>query len=371
MLRNWRRYLFLLLVFLVLAFLLYKFRNAISLEGFRWEMVAASLREARLSLLLLSLVTIYVCYAIRALRWVRFCRGLGEAHFGNVYSATLMGFTCVFLLGRAGEPVRPVLVARKDSLSMPRMFGIFVLERVFDMGATVMLAIVALFLFEQTGSAGSAHDLVMKAARSAGALLLVGLAGAILFLVYFRYHGAGWLTAKMEHVRWRQGWRSKIVLLLQGFSEGLQGIRTWGDLAAVTGYTAVHWVLVVFVYYWAAHAFPGSLAALSLSSVVLVLAFTLVGSAAQLPVAGGGSQAASFLVLTLILGVEKEPAAVASIVLWLVAFAGCSLVGLPLLLREGWSMGELRRMARDEERSGESQLLADAEHSAASKVRPQ
>ena len=36
----------------------------------------------------------------------------------------------------------------------------------------------------------------------------------------------------------------------------------------------------------------------------------------------------------------------ASIVIWLVTFASCSLVGLPLLFREGWSMGELRRMAR-------------------------
>ena len=123
MLRNSRRYLFLVLALLALAFLLYKFRNAISLEGFRWGMVAASLRQARLSLLLLSLAAIYVCYALRAMRWVRFCRSLGEAHFGNVYSATLMGFTCVFLLGRAGEPIRPVLIARKDSLSMPRMFG--------------------------------------------------------------------------------------------------------------------------------------------------------------------------------------------------------------------------------------------------------
>lgn len=370
MLRNSRRYLYLLLFFVALAFLLYKFRNAISLEGFRWGLVAASLRHARLSLLVLSLLTIYVCYAIRALRWVRFCRGLGEAHFGNVYSATLMGFTCVFLLGRAGEPVRPVLIAQKDSLSMPRMFGIFVVERVFDMGATAVLAIVALLLFEQNRSVGVANDLVLKAARSAGVILLGGIIAAASFLVYFRQHGARWLAARLEHSKWRRGWRGKVVLVLQGFSEGLQSIRSWRDLAALSGYTAVHWVLVVFVYFWTAHAFPGSLAALSLSSVMLVLAFTLVGSAAQLPVAGGGSQAASFLVLTLILGVEKEPAAVASIVLWLVAFAGCCLVGLPLLFREGWSMAELRRMARDEERAEEKQLLADAEHAVASKERP-
>jgi hypothetical protein len=86
-----------------------------------------------------------------------------------------------------------------------------------------------------------------------------------------------------------------------------------------------------------------------------------VGSAVQLPGVGGGAQLATFLVLTLIFGVEKEPAATMAIVVWLVGFASCSLVGLPLLFREGWSMGELRRMAQAEERAGEAVLLAEAE----------
>lgn len=371
MLRNSRRYLFLLLALLALAFLLYKFRNAISLEGFRWSMVGASLRQAHLSLLLLSLIAIYACYALRALRWVRFCRPLGEAHFGTVYSATLMGFACMFLLGRAGEPVRPILIARKDSLSISQMFGIYVIERVFDMAATAVIAIVALLAFQRAEFAGQEGGLVLESARSAGAVLIAGLAAAIVFLVYFRYHGAVWLSKKLSDSKWHHGWRSRVVELLQGFSEGLQGIRTWGDLAAASGYTAAHWVLVVVVYCWVIRAFPGSLSSLSLSGIVLVVAFTLVGSAAQLPVAGGGSQAATFLVLTLIFGVEKEPAAVASIVVWLVTFAACCLVGLPLLFREGWSMGELRRMAREEERASESQFLADAEHASAPKERPQ
>ena len=84
---------------------------------------------------------------------------------------------------------------------------------------------------------------------------------------------------------------------------------------------------------------------------------------------------ATFLVLTLIFGVEKEPAATASVVLWLVTFASCSLAGLPLLVHAGWSMGELRRMATKEEQAGEAELLADAERAAEltgpAKERPQ
>ena len=362
MLRKSRRYLLLLLAVLALGYFLYRFRDSITLQGFRWGMVVASIRQARISLLLLSLAAIYVCYAFRALRWMRFCRWLGPTRFWDVYGATLAGFTCTFLLGRAGEPIRPVLIARKSSLSMPGMFGVYVLERVFDMAATAVLAVLALLLFERKGMAGAGNDLLLRVARSAGVLLLVGLVGVIAFLIYFRYHGAAWLAEKLEHPKWRKGWREKIAALLEGFSDGLRGVRTWSDLGALAGYTAAHWLLVVFIYLWVAHAFGGELAGLGFAGATLVLAFTMVGSAAQLPGVGGGSQLATFLVFTLIFGVEKEPAAIATIVLWLISFAGCCLAGLPLLLREGWSMGELRQMARAEEQAGEAALLAEAEH---------
>ncbi|MGC2331413.1 MAG: lysylphosphatidylglycerol synthase transmembrane domain-containing protein [Candidatus Acidiferrales bacterium] len=368
-----QRYLLLLVALAAFGYFADKFRNAITLEGFRWGMVAASLRHSRVSFLLLGIAGIYVCFAIRARRWMRFCRWLGPTKFWSVYSATLMGFSCVFLLGRAGEPIRPVLIARKDSLSMPGMFGVYVLERISDAAATLVLAGCALLLLQHGSLAGQSGDgapgvSIVDIARSTGALLLAGLVAVIAFLVYFRYHGAGWLAKKLRDAKWRHGWRGKVVLLLEGFIEGLQGIRTWEDLGALTGYTAMHWLLVVVVYELVTHAFPGRLAQLSLGAVVLVLAFTLVGSAVQLPGVGGGAQLATFLVLTLVLGVEKEPAATAAIVLWLVGFASCCIAGLPLLFREGWSMGELRRMAQAEEQAGEAELLAEAEHVADSQT---
>jgi glycosyltransferase 2 family protein len=357
-----RRYFLLLLAGLGIGFFFYKFRNSIRLEGFHWSEVGESLRQARLSLLLLSIAGSYACYAIRALRWMRFSRALGRTHFGNVYSATLMGFTSVFLLGRAAEPIRPALIAKKDSISMARMFGVYVLERVFDLAAMVVIAGLGLLLFQGRGAMNEQSAHMMALARSGGAILLAGLVAAVSFLIYFKYHGAGWLAEKLRHTTWRVGWRAKIVTLLEGFSEGLQGIRTWGDLGALVGYSIVHWWLIVFLYWWISHAFGGELARLDFAGALLVLAFSALGSAAQLPGVGGGSQLATFLVFTLIFGVEKEPAAVASIFLWLITFASCSLVGLPLLLRERWTMGELRRMAEEEERVGEAALLADAEH---------
>jgi len=358
--RSWRRYLLLLLALVALGYFIYKFRNSIALEGFRWSMVGQSLREARLPLLLLSIVAIYGCYALRAVRWMRFCRSLGPTHFSSVYRATLMGFACMFLLGRAGEPIRPVLIAKKESLSIPGMFGVYVLERVADMASSAVIAVAALLVFQRRGLK-IGDDPVMKVARSAGAVLFGFLVVVIAFLIYFRYHGGQWLAERLRNPEWRSGWRARIALLLEGFSEGLQGIRTWGDLGVLTAYSAAHWVLVIFIYLWVAHAFGGALGDLDFGGAMLVLAFTLVGSAVQLPGVGGGAQLATFLVLTLIVGVQKEPAATVSIILWLITFAGVCLAGLPLLFAEGWSMGELKQMASAGEHEARAEEAGELE----------
>src|SRR5262249_38953211 len=162
-----------------------------------------------------------------------------------------------------------------------------------------------------------------------------GLVVVIAMLVYLRFQGGRVLARFLRKPSWRTGWREKIVVLMEGFSEGLQGIRTWMDLLLLILYTTIHWILVTFVYLWVAHAFGGKLTALSYAAALLVLAFAMVGSVAQLPGVGGGAQASTILVLTLIFGVEHEPAVTYAMVVWLIAFASCCVTGIPLMFAEG------------------------------------
>jgi uncharacterized membrane protein YbhN (UPF0104 family) len=124
----------------------------------------------------------------------------------------------------------------------------------------------------------------------------------------------------------------------------VQTIKTAGDVVAAILYSALHWLLVVLVYYLVIQSFGGKLATLTFADAMMVLVFTLVGSAVQLPGVGGGAQALSIIAFTRLYGVEQEPAVAAAMVLWLVTFASCTLVGVPLLFREGWSLGDLRRL---------------------------
>src|ERR1022692_3983454 len=145
--RTLRRLFIALLILAALVAIAYQSRQKIHLVDFTWRKFIHSVGQANIWLLLVSLVLIYVCYAIRAVRWQRFCRYVGPTTFLNTYTGTLMGFASIFVLGRAGEPVRPLLLARKDRLPVASMFGIFFLERFCDFAAAAVLACLSLLVF--------------------------------------------------------------------------------------------------------------------------------------------------------------------------------------------------------------------------------
>jgi uncharacterized protein (TIRG00374 family) len=351
-----RRLFIALLILAALVALAYQSRHKIHLADFTWRKFIHSVGQANIWLLLLSLVAIYGCYAIRAVRWQRFCRYLGPTTFLNTYAGTLMGFAAIFVLGRAGEPVRPLLLARKDRLPVASMFGIFFLERFCDFAAAAVLACLSLLVFtDQLSNAGADMNWVDGAKRGAW-LLLAALCALVAILVYYRVHGAGAVDRGLE--RWREagGMRARLASAITGISEGLQAIRTPSDLLAAIFYTSLHWFLVVLIYYWVAHAFAASFvhSDMNSSGAMLLLAVTLVGSTLQLPGVGGGAQIASFIGLTKIFGIEQEPAAAVAVVLWIITFAGCTIAGIPLLIHEGLSMGQLRQLARAEAEAEEA-----------------
>ena len=348
----------------VLAYVVYRSSGFIHLANFSGQKLLRAVREANLYYLIVSIFAIYGCYALRALRWQVFQRNLGASRFGPIYQITLAGFSAVFLLGRAGEPVRPLLLARKERLPVADMFGIYVLERLFDTASTAVMAAIGLLLFEAHAHEGATARTLETAARTTGSLLFAGVVAAVVMLAYLRLHGSALLDRRLQGWLAARGWRGRVARIVLGFVRGVQTIRTWGELVLAVFYSTAHWFLVLLIYFWISVSFRGTLGAMSMSDAMLVLAFTLVGSAIQVPGVGGGSQAGSIIAYTAIFGVEREPAVAVSMVLWLITFAACSLAGVPLLIREGWSLGELRRMAVQEKEVVEEEVAGGAETSA-------
>jgi uncharacterized protein (TIRG00374 family) len=345
---KWKKWLLIAAALAVLGYLVYRSSGSLGLAGFSGAKLWAAIKGTNLLWLGSSLVLIHGCYALRSLRWKVFQRNLGRARFWEIYPTTLAGFAAVFLLGRAGEPIRPVLLARDAKLPVADIFGIWVLERLFDIASMVVIAACALLVFKGAAHSGDAASTIASAARSAGTVLAIAVVGAIAFLVYLRLHGTALLETRLQGWLTTSGWRSKIAKIVLGFIRGIQTVRSASDLFGAVLYSAFHWGLVLVVYYCVSQSFGGHLAELSLGDCMLLLAFTLVGSAVQLPAVGGGSQALAIFAYTKVFGVENETAVAAAIVLWLVTFAGCCVTGIPLLVREGVSLGNLREMAEQE-----------------------
>ncbi|HKM65543.1 MAG TPA: lysylphosphatidylglycerol synthase transmembrane domain-containing protein [Candidatus Acidoferrum sp.] len=353
------------LAILVAGLLLYHFRGSLHLGQFSGAKLWQAVRGANFLYLFLAVVGIYSCYAIRALRWQKFQSHVGPAKFWNIYAMNLAGFAALFLLGRAAEPVRPLLISRKDKIPLSDTFGIYALERILDAACTAVLAATGLLIFESSGhlDAQGTSQAFEKGARTAGTIFALIAIVAISGLIYLRLHGSGLLERRMQGWLAQHGWRAGVARNLLGFVRGVQTVHSWSDVVAAVVYSALHWLLVVVVYFLVIKSFGGKLGTLTIADSVLVLVFTLVGSAVQLPGVGGGAQALSIVAFTKLYGIEQEPAVAAAMILWLVTFASCSVAGVPLLLREGWSLGELKRLRAHEDEEIDAEI---AEHPAKS-----
>lgn len=328
--------------------IIYRSRSILQLGNFSGERLLHAMSGARVSLFLAALAVSYVGFFIRALRWQRFCRLLGPTRIINIYNAILMGFSAMFALGRAGEPIPPLLQARKNNLPVSNMFGLYVIERLFDLAGIAVLAAVGLMYFPAALMSGAEGQAWMAKTRATGGVLLLGFGIIVAMMVYFRLHGAGVLQRYLDAWHDGSGWRRRVASQFQGFSEGLQAIRTFGDLFVAVFYTGVHWVVFSVVTLLTLRAFGAPLAIVGFTAAMLILAFSMLGSALQLPGVGGGAQLATFVVLTHMYRVAPEAAAAAAIVLWLITFSAPCIGGVPLLIHAGWSVGDLRELAREE-----------------------
>ena len=344
----------------LLGFLLFHSRHVLNVRGFSGAKLWSAIRGANYTYLFISIIVVYLVYAVRALRWQRFQTHVGRAGFWNIYAMNLAGFSALFFLGRAAEPLRPVLISRKDKIPLADTFGIYALERILDAASTAVLASIGLLVFESSGHSSSdgTAQAFEKAARTAGTAFSLFALIAVSALIYLRLHGTAVLERRMQGLLAAHGWRAAFARIALGFSRGVQTVRSWADLVAAVFLSALHWWLVVAIYFLVIISFGGKLGAFSFSDAMLVLVFSMVGSTVQLPGVGGGAQALSIVAFTRLYGVEQEAAVACAMVLWLITFASCTLAGVPILFREGWSLGDLRRMSRREGEQIDADIVA-------------
>ena len=336
------------LIVLVLA-IIYLRHNA-TWKTFNWRAVWESILHARLEYLLLAVVATYATYVARAYRWKFFLDPLKKASAWNLFVAQILGFSTIYLIGRAGEVVRPAYIARTEKVSFSSQIAILILERVYD--AIAMVLLFALGLYFEPIHPASRHAALSLRRMHDGAILVLLLscllvAGLVLFRMYSDYA----LERLPGLLLWAPGkFRDPLRNIIHSFSTGLEVIQDLRDFLASAGWTIVLWFLNVSIFYLVVHSVKGGLAHLSWGAAAMALFFAAIGLMVQLPGVGGGYQVAVVIALRELFSAPAEQAATAGILIGAVVMIPCMALGLVLLLYEGLTLGKLKSIAEDEKR---------------------
>jgi uncharacterized protein (TIRG00374 family) len=296
---------------------------------------------------------IYLGYVFRSVRWALLMRHNKKVPLLSLLGTQVIGFTAVALIGRIADPVRPYLVSRKTGLPVSSQIAVYIVERLFDLGAMATIFFSAIVL---TPSGTLPHPELVKQAGNWG-LILTAL-GA-LFLVAVRLAGglvASVLGNLFGLVSQKLG--AAVAHKIQTFRAGLDTMRSFTDFAAAASLSLSMWVLIGMAYLETLHAFVASpeLVAITPAKCVLLMAVSGTASVLQLPVLGWFSQIGLVTAaLYKFFDVAAEPAAACAAALLLVTFLSIVPVGLIWAQIEHVS---LRKVAQESEQVKE-ELAAD------------
>jgi uncharacterized protein (TIRG00374 family) len=250
------------------------------------------------------------------------------------------------MFGRAGEPVRPYLIARKEGVSFSSQVAAWVVERVLDLLMILIVFGVALTqVAHSTIRSTPRIENILKAGGAAAGLTGFVCLALMLGLRQFRgqvqkrlLEGLAFLPAG---VLARAG--TFLASFGEGFGEGMQSTRSASFTLLLVFYTVVEWAFIGGCFYCVFRAFPVT-AGLGVTDIVIVLGFVAFGSVVQIPGVGGGMQIVCVLVLTEFYGIGLEAASGVALALWMISVVAILPIGLILAFHEGIKWRNLKHI---------------------------
>jgi hypothetical protein len=325
--------------FLILAILVYlQYRHW---RSFDWGTFWSQTHRIKKAHVVHAVALIYIAYAMRAIRWKIFLRPVRpKVKAMELLSPTLIGFTGLALLGRAGEFIRPYLIARRTNLPFSSQLAVWAVERIFDIGAFAFLTALAIFLPSALPSIP--HPEYYTRFREAGFFLIALVAGLTVAAALIGRNVESavlFVEGIFQHLPRNLGHR--LAQKVREFGTGLNTIHGPWSLLGLTLVSVGMWYLIALSYQEITHSYGVDALEIPVSQLLILMGASMVGSMLQLPAVGGGSQMATIAALSSVFDVPAEMAASCGILLWLVTFAAVVPVGLLLSHHERLSLRKL------------------------------
>src|SRR5947207_6308703 len=246
--------------------------------------VANEIAHARIGLIVWSVIIAAVMPIVRAIRWRYLLDPIGPTRFGPVLKATIVGFAALALLpARAGDVIRPYLVARSEGLSAASVFATVVMERALDL--IVVLTLMASFVWLFDGRAILPASLVagIQASATLAAAAVVALL-AVMWTLATHPERVQRLVARIDRVLPHLVAHT-LAGLARTFSEGFAVAREPRDLAIAFVWSFPLWVSIAFQAWLITRAFS---LLIPIPASFLIQGMLVIGVAVPTPGAVGG-----------------------------------------------------------------------------------
>lgn len=291
--------------------------------------------------LIAGILFAFSSFTVRAVRWQALMLPV-RSSFWTVWQATFIGCAACVVLGRAGEVVRPFLIARRERTAFSLQAGVWLLERLYD-----LLAILALFGIglSRARKLGVGPDSPLGVVLRVGAwIVIVGAVVTAAFLALIGPHSDSLCRKLSQWLSFLPEARAQAVV--KTVASFLAGVRTGGNTPTIlltVFWSIIEWLLILGAYWCYFHGFPPT-SHDTLLDVAGFIGFVGLGGIIQLPGIGGGMQIASVVVLTELFRLRVEVATGFTLLLWV----GTTLVPLPfggaLALVQGLNLKQIRNI---------------------------
>ncbi|CAN5731163.1 lysylphosphatidylglycerol synthase transmembrane domain-containing protein [soil metagenome] len=325
-----------LVVVLTIGLLAFFFRDA------DFAAVWAETRRANPWLLGLAVLVTGLTYALRAWRWQSLLAPIGATHFGTAFRATVIGFAASFLLpARAGEVIRPLVLARKEGLNPTAAFATVILERLLDTATVLLMFGGFVFTVPEGVLAGDAAQLghvkfwggIAAAAAVGGLVLLFVLAG--------HPERLGRAARKVERILPARA--AQIVAhFVESFAQGLAVMREPARLAVALLQSFPLWLSIASGIWLTSQAFHITF---PFAGSFLVMTLLVVGVAVPTPGQIGGFHAAYQVAVQTFFNAPADRAVGAAIILHAISFVPVTILGVIFMAREGLTLSGAKELA--------------------------
>jgi len=302
--------------------------------------VWAQVRQARVDLLVASFGAVVLTYVVRAWRWQYLLKPIGCTRFRTAFRTTVIGFAALGVLpARAGDVLRPYLLARQEGLSVSATIATILLERVLDLMAVLVLLAMYVWWIADPSTIPEALLRPIEISSATAAALAIGLL-AIMWILATHPERIGGLVLTAGRVL-PHTLAERLSGLARTFSSGFAAARDPRGLAAAVAWSFPLWLAIAAEVWLVPIAFDITM---PFAGTFLVQALLVIGVAAPTPGAVGTYHEAYRIGVTTLFGAAEDAAVAAAIVTHAISYVPVVLAGMLFMMQDGLSLGRLQAL---------------------------